>query len=59
VVDQHTGIEAADLRDGVHPSDAGDRKMTERWYPVLVKAIDAFKSHADIDNAQTPLSFDL
>jgi len=59
VVDQHTGFGTSDLRDGVHPSDAGDKKMTERWYPALLEAISALKDASDQDMAQTPLSFDL
>jgi lysophospholipase L1-like esterase len=35
VVDQWTGFDAvADTGDGVHPNDAGFRKMADRWYPA-------------------------
>jgi lysophospholipase L1-like esterase len=36
VVDQWTGFNAdTDTLDGVHPNDAGDQKMSEKWYPAL------------------------
>ncbi|MGV9598322.1 cellulose binding domain-containing protein [Streptosporangium sandarakinum] len=36
VVDQWTGFDTAtDTYDGVHPNAAGDRKMSDRWYPAL------------------------
>ncbi|KAI0181736.1 carbohydrate esterase family 3 protein [Hypoxylon sp. FL1284] len=35
VVDQYT---ASDLRDGIHPNNAGDTKMMNVWYPALVNA---------------------
>lgn len=39
VVDQYTGFSGtSDLRDGVHPNDAGDTKMMNVWYPALVNA---------------------
>ncbi|RYP89804.1 hypothetical protein DL770_004098 [Monosporascus sp. CRB-9-2] len=42
VVDQYTGFNAAsDLRDGVHPSNSGDEKMTNVWYPAIVRAFEA------------------
>jgi lysophospholipase L1-like esterase len=45
VVDQYTGFSAtADLRDGVHPNDAGDVKMANVWYPALVTALQAAKA---------------
>jgi GDSL-like Lipase/Acylhydrolase family/Cellulose binding domain len=40
VVDQWTGFTTAtDTGDGVHPNDAGTRKMADRWYPALVSAL--------------------
>ncbi|ORY14882.1 SGNH hydrolase-type esterase domain-containing protein [Clohesyomyces aquaticus] len=40
VVDQFTGFSASsDLRDGVHPNDAGDTKMMNVWYPALTNAL--------------------
>ncbi|TDB77279.1 cellulose binding domain-containing protein, partial [Micromonospora sp. KC723] len=40
VVDQWTGFSTAtDTYDGVHPNAAGDRKMSDRWYPALVAAL--------------------
>jgi lysophospholipase L1-like esterase len=45
VVDQYTGFNAgADLRDGVHPNDAGDGKMLNVWYPALVRAFAAARA---------------
>ena len=45
VVDQYTGFSgSADLRDGVHPNDAGDAKMTNVWYPAIVRAFGAAKA---------------
>lgn len=42
VVDQFTGFEvAADTYDGVHPNDAGDRKLAERWFDALVDVLPA------------------
>jgi lysophospholipase L1-like esterase len=36
VVDQWTGFNTAtDTGDGVHPNDAGNQKMSDRWYPAL------------------------
>jgi lysophospholipase L1-like esterase len=36
VVDQWTGFnDATDTGDGVHPNDAGNQKMSSRWYPPL------------------------
>ncbi|SCL13706.1 Cellulase/cellobiase CelA1 [Micromonospora nigra] len=41
VVDQWTGFSTAtDTYDGVHPNAAGDQKMSDRWYPALVAALD-------------------
>jgi hypothetical protein len=37
VVDQWTGFNTAtDTTDGVHPNSAGDKKMSDKWYPALV-----------------------
>jgi hypothetical protein len=44
VVDQYTGFSTTDLRDGVHPNDAGDVKMTNVWYPAVVRAFAAAKA---------------
>ena len=42
VVDQWTGFtDATDTYDGVHPNDAGNQKMSERWYPALAPLIPA------------------
>jgi len=41
VVDQWTGFNTAtDTGDGVHPNDAGFRKMADRFYPVLTRVLD-------------------
>ena len=40
VVDQWTGFSTAtDTGDGVHPNDAGNRKIADRWYPSVQAAI--------------------
>jgi lysophospholipase L1-like esterase len=40
VVDQWTGFNTAtDTGDGVHPNDAGNQKMSNRWYPALTAAL--------------------
>jgi len=45
VVDQYTGFDGArDNRDGVHPNDGGDVKMANKWFPFIVKALDAAKA---------------
>jgi lysophospholipase L1-like esterase len=36
VVDQWTGFNTAtDTVDGVHPNDAGNQKISDKWYPAL------------------------
>jgi lysophospholipase L1-like esterase len=44
IVDQYTGFTSGDLRDGVHPNDKGDEKMTAVWYPAVVRAFEAAKA---------------
>jgi Cellulose binding domain/GDSL-like Lipase/Acylhydrolase family len=40
VVDQWTGFDpVTDTGDGVHPNDAGNQKMADRWYPALTAAL--------------------
>ncbi|MFC7533385.1 SGNH/GDSL hydrolase family protein [Actinoplanes sp. GCM10030250] len=40
VVDQWTGFNTAtDTYDGVHPNDAGNVKIANKWYPALAAAI--------------------
>lgn len=40
VVDQWTGFDdATDTYDGVHPNDAGNVKIANRWYPSVAAAI--------------------
>ena len=43
VVDQYTGFPTTDLRDGVHPSEAGDALMAAKWYPAVVNALQLAK----------------
>jgi lysophospholipase L1-like esterase len=41
VVDQWSGFSpASDTYDGVHPNDAGNRKIADRWYPALTAVLD-------------------
>ncbi|KAK4223853.1 SGNH hydrolase-type esterase domain-containing protein [Podospora fimiseda] len=54
VVDQYTGFSGTgDNRDGVHPNDAGDTKMMNKWYPAIIQAFQAAKADkiADITAA--------
>jgi len=45
VVDQNTGFSGtSDLRDGVHPNAAGDKKMAAVWEPALVHAFAVAKA---------------
>jgi lysophospholipase L1-like esterase len=40
VVDQWTGFNTAtDTGDGVHPNDAGNQKISDRWYPKLTSLL--------------------
>ncbi|MCM4077714.1 cellulose binding domain-containing protein [Paractinoplanes hotanensis] len=40
VADQFTGfVPATDTYDGVHPNDAGNAKIANRWYPALSAAL--------------------
>ncbi len=40
VVDQWTGFDdATDTADGVHPNDAGNVKIADKWYPSVAAAI--------------------
>ena len=40
VVDQFTGFDdATDTYDGVHPNDAGNVKLANKWYPAVAAAI--------------------
>jgi lysophospholipase L1-like esterase len=51
VVDQWTGFSTAtDTGDGVHPDDAGNRKIADRWFPALT---------ARLGNAPPPPNFGL
>lgn len=41
VVDVWTGFNTASMTgDGVHPNDAGNKKLANSWYPALVAAIE-------------------
>ena len=44
IVDQHTGKTESDMRDGLHPNDAGDVKMANVFYPALLAAFNAAKA---------------
>ncbi|KIW03670.1 uncharacterized protein PV09_04991 [Verruconis gallopava] len=55
VVDQHSGFGLADFRDGVHPNDAGDKKMAENWYPALVAAVHAVQTGRERGGLQEQL----
>jgi lysophospholipase L1-like esterase len=57
VVDQHTGFTAADLRDGIHPNESGDRKMAARWFPALIRAIHSVQFVPERDGMQSPFGF--
>lgn len=59
VVDQHTDFKVGDVRDGVHPNEAGDRKMAAKWYPALVQAIHLVPPIPEQDSQQAPLSYEL
>lgn len=40
VVDTFSGFDTATMTgDGVHPNDAGNKKMADSWYPAVVQAI--------------------
>ncbi len=42
VVDQWTGFDTAtDTSEGLHPNDAGNQKMSDKWYPPLVDILGA------------------
>jgi len=45
IVDQHTGMTDSDMRDGLHPNDAGDTKMANVFYPALLAAFSAAKAN--------------
>ncbi|GAA3872706.1 SGNH/GDSL hydrolase family protein [Streptomyces sedi] len=47
VVDLWTGFDTAtDTADGVHPNDAGIRKMADTWYPALTGVLDGLAAVA-------------
>lgn len=42
VVDQYTGFNpSTDLFDGLHPNDAGERKISAKWYAALTSILPA------------------
>lgn len=45
IVDQWTGFTSADLKDGIHPSESGDLKMANKFYPALVQAIETLSGN--------------
>lgn len=57
VVDQWTGFDdATDTSDGVHPNDAGILKMSEKWYPPLVSALNTTPITPTTPASSTPAS---
>lgn len=59
VVDQWTGFDdATDTSDGVHPNDAGNQKMSDKWYPPLAAVLDGTSatSPASSSPASSPAS---
>jgi lysophospholipase L1-like esterase len=57
VVDQWTGFDTAtDTRDGVHPNDAGIRKISDRWYPALAAALAGTTPPSSTPPSSTPPS---
>ncbi|CAI4214070.1 unnamed protein product [Parascedosporium putredinis] len=45
LVDQYTGFSGtADLYDGLHPSESGDVKISEAFYPAMLQAIESFEA---------------
>ncbi|KAF1832870.1 SGNH hydrolase [Decorospora gaudefroyi] len=58
VVDQYTGFSGSgDLRDGVHPNNSGDEKMTKVWYPAIVHAFEVVKAERANSTAMTEREF--
>lgn len=40
VVDQWTGFDTTtDTGDGIHPNDKGNQKISDKWYPALIKLL--------------------
>jgi lysophospholipase L1-like esterase len=55
VVDQWTGFNTAtDTGDGVHPNDAGIRKISDRWYPALAAALAGTTPPSSTPPSSTP-----
>ncbi len=55
VVNQWTGFDdATDTYDGVHPNDAGNQKMANRWYPALAPLISGASPTASPTASATP-----
>jgi lysophospholipase L1-like esterase len=47
VVDQWTGFSgSSDLYDGLHPSASGDLKIADKFYPVIVQAIQSIRGNS-------------
>ena len=54
VADLWTGFNTAtDTTDGVHPNDAGFRKMSDAWYPRLAAILDATTPSPSITSSPT------
>jgi lysophospholipase L1-like esterase len=56
VVDQWTGFNSAtDSSDGVHPNDAGNQKICDKWYPALVAFLSGTTITPDPSPVVTPV----
>jgi hypothetical protein len=54
-VGQWTNFTIPDLRDGIHASDSGDVKMSDRSYPALVNAIHSIQGDETARRVQTDM----
>ena len=55
VVDQWTGFNTAtDTGDGVHPNDAGNQKISDKWYPALAALLTVGGVTASPTRTNTP-----
>jgi hypothetical protein len=59
VVNQNSGIQASDLRDGIHPNQSGDQKMEAVWYPAVVNALQVIQGGSQTSSSSaTPTTFE-
>jgi len=55
VVDQWTGFDdATDTGDGVHPNDAGNVKISDRWYPPLTALLSGASTSPTASTSASP-----